>query len=343
MTSIRKGRELLSSLLECLKDQYTPGQLDALIKSYNTPRKTSFRFNRLKVPKTDKALESKILNDIQEYLRFKKFKSNISKQEWNSGAFILTEADAQVNDLYHLPCHTSGQIHFQSLSSMIPPIILNPTPGSRVLDMCAAPGGKTFQLLESLESIETGGTNQNSTLIANDISSDRLSRLYRNMNTLVPRNLKSRLEIRSADARKFQILEKDEITDKNSSKSFDLPFDYILLDAPCSGEGIISLKDPKSYRDWSLLGVKKYARLQSALLEAAYSLLSKGGSLVYSTCTLNSIENEGIANTFVERHADLELCSLQSFSHFALADNRFLKIFPDSQYQGFFICKFKKS
>lgn len=333
MTSIRKGRETLSKLLDCLKDQYTIGQQDALIRAYSKPRNTSFRLNRLKVNKEDRALESKILNEIQEYLRFKKFKSKISRLDWNSSFFILTEADAQVQDLYHLPCHTSGLIHFQSLSSMIPPLVLDPSPGSRVLDMCAAPGGKTFQLLESLG---------NGTLIANDINSDRLSRLYRNMYTLVPRDSTSVVEVRSVDARKFQILNPDEINESNSSRSFDKTFDYILLDAPCSGEGIINLKEHKSYRDWSLSGVKKYARLQASLLETAYSLLSKGGSIVYSTCTLNSMENEDIALNFIQRHRDISLCNLEAFSWITLKDSRFLRVFPDYQYQGFFICRFKK-
>jgi 16S rRNA (cytosine1407-C5)-methyltransferase len=216
---------------------------------------------------------------------------------------------------------------------MIPPLVLDVSPGSRVLDVCCAPGGKTFQLMEK---------NPN-TLIANDISSDRLSRFYRNMYSLVPRDFSTNLQVRSVDARKFQLLNSDEINASNASKSFDKPFDFILLDAPCSGEGIINLKEPKSYRDWSLLGVKKYARLQAALLETAYTLLSKGGSMVYSTCTLNNIENEHVALNFIQRHPDISMCDLDSYSPKPLQDSRFLRVFPDSQYQGFFICRFKKS
>ena len=326
MSSIRKGRHILSNLIECLQDQYTTGQLDALVKAFSKPRNTSFRLNRLKVATNDRALEAKILYEIQECLRSKKLKSKILKLDWNSSFFILTEPDAKVADLYHLPCHTTGLIHFQSLSSMIPPLVLDVEPGSRVLDLCCAPGGKTFQLLEKQPSI----------LVANDISSDRLSRFYRNMHTLVPSDSSSTVHVRSVDARKFQLLNEDEIIGSR-------PFDYILLDAPCSGEGIINLKEYKSYKYWSLQSVKKFARLQASLLETAYSLLSKGGSIVYSTCTLNTIENENVALGFLKRHSDLSMCDLSSFSQTPLQDSRFLRVFPDSQYQGFFICRFKKS
>jgi len=157
-----------------------------------------------------------------------------------------------------------GYFYIQDLSSMIPPLLLNPEPGELILDLAAAPGGKTTHIAQI--------TNEKTKIIAVDISRERMSAMRSNINRL---GIKNVLLIRG-DGRKIV--------------KYNVKFDKILLDAPCTGEGVIP-RDPERKRI-KLQEYKSRVSLQRDLLKAAWQVLKPGGILVYSTCTYAPEENE---------------------------------------------------
>ena len=161
--------------------------------------------------------------------------------------------------------HSLGYYYIQDLASMIPVLALNPEPGEIILDMTAAPGSKTTLMAEIMQN--------EGTIVANDLNVGRIIALAGNIERLGITNVS--------------------ITRKNArSGAFKSKFDRILLDAPCTGEGIIrkiSKTVPKSIRDHIL-----FSKMQKDMLLNAYRHLKDKGVLVYSTCTFNPLENEGI-------------------------------------------------
>ena len=169
-----------------------------------------------------------------------------------------------------------GRYYLQSLSSMIPPIILNPASDDKVLDLCAAPGSKTTQLAELM--------NYNGTLIANEVSMDRLKSLVFNVDKMNLANV--------------GILQgKGELL----SKKYQNYFDKILVDAPCSGLGIIQKKGEVS-NWWNENKLVTFTELQTKLLVAAIKMCKPGGEIVYSTCTVSIEENELVLNKVLENY-----------------------------------------
>jgi 16S rRNA (cytosine1407-C5)-methyltransferase len=347
-------------LVNHLETFQTPLEVDKIIQAFAKPRKTSFRINRLK--HDGPTTKNRVIAEINQRLQEKKLKGRLSSLPWSENAFIFSDPDVKVYHLSDLECHQQGLIHFQSLSSILPPLCLAPGKGDQVLDMCAAPGGKTMQLIEAV--VPEGN------VVACDVDAERLTRLYRNADSLVPNDLRYLLDVRVGDSRKFSVWENEEdirkMTELERSRIFKRQFDKILLDAPCSGEGIISLGTPTTYRHWSLKSVQKCARIQRQLLENAFHLLKPGGQLVYSTCTLSPQENEEQVQTFLDHHEgrmesiDLSIDFLggqirQSVPNFSPAlteyngksfhpeiSRKALRVMPNDQYEGFFICKFQK-
>ena len=159
--------------------------------------------------------------------------------------------------------------------------LLAPEPGDRVLDLCAAPGGKSTQLAAYL--------NQTGLLVANEIHSARCKILSQNM---------ERLGISNAI-----VTNEDSFT---LAARFPEYFDKIMVDAPCSGEGMFR-KNPEAASEWSLANVKNCAARQSEILDNAAEMLVPGGKIVYSTCTFSPEENEQVIASFLEQHPEFEL------------------------------------
>lgn len=172
--------------------------------------------------------------------------------------------------------HIFGNIYIQSTSSMLPPLVLNPQPGERVLDLCAAPGSKTTQMAAMM--------NNKGTLVANEISADRVKALVFNLE-------------RSSIANFATVHGKGE----ELSKMFEGFFDKILVDAPCSGLGILQRKGDDVSDWWSPESVLRLQEVQYRLLISAYKMLRPGGTLVYSTCTLTIEENEDVISRIMEK------------------------------------------
>jgi len=172
--------------------------------------------------------------------------------------------------------HICGAYYIQSLSSMLPPLVLNPTKEDTTLDLCAAPGSKSTQLSEMMEN--------KGTLILNEIQMDRVKSLVFNIDRL-------------------NILNAGVIHNRGEWLSciYNEYFDKVLVDAPCSGLGIIQKKSEISDW-WSKEKLVNLSELQFKLIVSAFKMLKPGGELVYSTCTLTLEENEFIINKLIDKY-----------------------------------------
>lgn len=215
------------------------------------------------------------------------------------------------------PLHWAGAYYIQDASAMAPVIALAPKPFETVLDLCAAPGGKATQIADLMQG--------RGLLIANDAITARAQVLSRNI---------ERMGIRHA----VVLSERAE----NLAARFPQFFDKILVDAPCSGEGMFR-KDVDALRQWQPDLPIKLAQLQRQLLRHAARMLRPGGRLVYSTCTFNRVENEEVIVGFLTEHPDF---SLQAFSLPGLppASNGTLRIWPHQvQGEGHFVALLQRS
>jgi len=308
-------RKLPEEFLEIAASQYGEKELDKILDGFMCQRYVTLRANRLK---TD-------VRKVMETFR----KENIKHERviWYEDALIIRnklEKDLESHKLYQ-----EGHIYLQSLSSMIPPLALNPSPGSNILDLTAAPGSKTTQLAALMEN--------SGFILANELNPIRAERLKFN----AQRQGADIVHIRIGDGKKLE--------DK-----WHQFFDYVLLDAPCSGTGLFTVNNPGSYRGWSKRKLSSIVKEQRKLLETALWALKPGGSLVYSTCSIIKEENEHNTAWFLDKYSDvisLENISLKLSGSEIFCrpvgsgkyKNGMLLIFPTELYEGFFVAKFKKN
>ena len=212
-----------------------------------------------------------------------------------------------------------GYIYLQGLTSMIPPLVLNPVPGETVLDLCAAPGSKTSQLAALME-------NQGE-IVAVEKDPVRCQKLTHTLEI----QKSTIVKIVSADA-------------ALACKAWPGRFDAILADVPCSAEGRINLSDPRSYRYWSQKNIVAHAKMQRRLLRAAIPCLKPGGRLVYSTCTLALEENEEMMGWLVATFPNMRPVSFTV----PLTATRMVKpmgmyILPTEKHEGLYLALLQKS
>jgi len=223
--------------------------------------------------------------------------------------------------------HQLGYYYVQEAASMIPPLVLDPKPGETILDMCAAPGSKCSQIAQYMQN--TG------ILIANDYQYIRLQPLGINLQRMGITNS----IITLMEGRYF--------------KDSNIKFDRILVDAPCSGTGTIR-KSLKTIRIWNPNAVKRLCGQQRQLLDTAFQVLKENGTLVYSTCSLEPEEDEGVVNSLLEKHKNAKLEEIKlnikrSAPILEFEKNRYneeikkcLRIWPqDNDTEGFFVAKIK--
>ena len=199
---------------------------------------------------------------------------------WYDDAFILN--DARERAVWDLSLYREGKVYLQSLSSMIPPLALAPRDGADVLDMCAAPGGKTAEMA----ALAPGAH-----LTACEMSAPRAEKLTFNLNKLGV----TAVNVMRTDARRL-----DEF----------FSFDQILLDAPCTGSGTVRAGDAKAAVRITEKLLAKVTRSQRSLLDRALTVLKPGGVLVYSTCSILPQENEEQVMAALKRHRDCEVMPL---------------------------------
>ncbi len=228
-----------------------------------------------------------------------------------------------------------GEVYVQNAASWLPVLALNPQPGENILDVCAAPGGKASH-------IQALTLNQ-STLTCNDNSKPRLLSLQRNMERL-------------GAVASYTLCDAAKISQKFAAEAFD----KILLDAPCSGEGLMTLLpgDEKLFDSWSVAHIRRLSQLQKKILTQAWKLLKPGGTLVYSTCTTAPEENEVVVDYLLRKNPDARLASfptLQETEVKRLAalqtwnDRTFthdlspcLRLLPSPYVEAFFVAKLVK-
>lgn len=198
---------------------------------------------------------------------------------WQGNGFYY-EADGEARPGKH-PLHEAGAYYIQEASAMLPGSLCPPKPGERVLDLCAAPGGKATQLAAALcgEGL----------LIANEIHPTRAGILSQNI---------ERMGIRNCIV--------TNATPAELAMKFPAFFDEIVVDAPCSGEGMFR-KEADAVTMWSPENVTLCASRQAEILDEAAKMLRAGGYLVYSTCTFAPAENEGAVMDFLTRHPEFEV------------------------------------
>lgn len=222
-----------------------------------------------------------------------------------------------------------GFYYMQALTSMLPPFVLNPSENDIVLDLCSAPGSKTTQLAEMM--------NNRGVLVVNELEMKRIKALVFNLDKMNFLNC-------------GVVNQRGEIL----SKYYDSYFDKILVDAPCSGLGIIQKKSEVN-NWWSLERVKNLSEIQTKLLVSAIKMMKVGGEMVYSTCTLTPEENELIINRILEKYPlDVEEVTIPIKHHKGITEyknenldkrlSKAIRIFPwEADSDGFFLIKLKKT
>ncbi len=235
--------------------------------------------------------------------------------------------DAKRRDVGNLVEHILGYIYVQEAASMIPPLVLDPQPGERVLDMCAAPGSKTTQIAMYMKN--------KGVLIGNDVTGVRLAALGVNLQRCGVRNCI--------------------MTQMYGHRFRDVEFDRVLVDAPCSGTGTIR-KSLKTINMWNPKLASHLAKTQRQLAITGFNILKPGGTMVYSTCTLEPEEDEGVVDFLLQHcpEAKIEKIELDLKRSDAVVDfegktyseevKKCLRIWPqDNDTEGFFVAKIKKA
>ena len=292
-------------LIEKLESQYGTDLKDKILEGFESKRKVTFRVNTLK--SNIQEIET-VLNDNN--IKFEKVL-------WSKEAFILEnvlEEDVQKLDIYK-----EGKIYLQSLSSMLPPIVLEPKEGFDILDMAAAPGGKTTQMAAL--------SNNKSHITACEINNIRIEKLKYN--------------IEKQGASCVYIMPKD-------SRQIDefFSFDQILLDSPCSGSGTLDSYNINTEKYFTLKLIEKSTKSQYALLKKALKILKPGHEMVYSTCSILKEENEDIVRKVLkEVNAEIVPITFDGIEKLPLLPvlvDGTLCVMPTEKYEGFYIAKIRR-
>ena len=280
-------------LEEMLKKQYGEEAFAKILAGYQARRPVTLRVNPLKADR----------NSVEQAL---------------TGAGIAFKNVSWYEDA-ELPIYKEGGIYLQSLSSMLPPLFLGPKAGESVLDMAAAPGGKTTQMAAM-----TGNQAQITACEKNKARSEKL---------------KYNLEKQGASGTYVMVEDARKLDDFFS-------FDRILLDAPCSGSGTVEVRDGVCRTKISKELVERSARTQEELLKKALKLLKSGHEMVYSTCSILKEENEVLLKR-VLKSAGGELVPIgeEWTKELPLLPNAMpgtLLVGPDELFEGFFVAKIRK-
>ena len=299
------NNKLSEFLTNELIKQYGEGIYNKIIEGYNQKRFTTLRVNTLK------SKVSYICSALSE--------NNIEyeKVSWNNEALIIKNANEI--DIKELEIYKNGEIYLQSLSSMMPAIILEPKENEDILDMTAAPGGKTTQIAAL--------TNNKANITACEMNTVRVDRLKYN--------------VEKQGATSVTLLKEDS---RRLNDYFS--FDKILLDAPCSGSGTILLNNERTYKNFSENLVKKTIKSQKDLLKKAIKILKPGHELVYSTCSILKQENENIIKEIIEKgQAEVMPINEEKLKDIPKLKSNIdvaLTVCPNEYYEGFFVAKLRK-
>lgn len=319
-------KKLPQELVDRLNEIYTKEEMKILEKWFSIEsRKPCFRINTLKSNSKEVLEELKQNNLEAEKVSFLK--------NW----YILLNWEEK--NLWNLDIFKQWKIYLQSISSQLPVDFIDIKDFDKILDITAAPGGKTSQTSALLKNTWE--------VVANDNNQIRIDKLNFTLNRQWCKNV----NVIKTDARL--------IADKNEENEEDSwyinYFDHIIADLPCSAEGKINLNKEKSYWYWNMWVVKRNFKLQKQILNSILPMLKEWWTLMYSTCTLAPEENEAVVHMILSLYPSLEIQEinldyenakkwLSWFSkHVYRKDvTKSIRIIPNEQTEWFFIAKFKK-
>lgn len=257
--SINLPESFKNRMQEMLGDEY-----QAFLDSYELKDKSGVRVNTLKL-------------SPDKFQKLSKFK--LEPIPWINTGFFYGEDDVPSKHPYYY----AGLYYIQEPSAMTPATLFDVKPGHRVLDLCAAPGGKSTALGAKLQG--------EGILVSNDVSNSRAKALLKNVELFGVRNC--------------LVISEDT---KSLANRFEGYFDRILVDAPCSGEGMFR-KQPSIIKNWEQYGVGYYADIQRTILPDAVKMLKPGGKLLFSTCTFSPEEDEATVAFLLDNFKELSLVS----------------------------------
>ena len=300
---VNDNRQYLNMIL---KKQYNQEEIDRILAGYNVKRKVTIRVNTIKSNK------NKIIEELA------KIGAEFDEVKWSENALIINNKSEK--DLEDLDIYKNGEIYLQSLSSMLPPIVLNPQEKEDILDMTAAPGGKTTQIAAL--------TNNNANITACELNAIRAERL--------------KFNVEKQGANSVFVMQKDS---RNIDDYFS--FDKILLDAPCSGSGTLDFNDETTFKFFSQKLVEKSQKAQLTLLNKALKVLKPGKEMVYSTCSILSCENEDIVNQALKlanaKIVPIEFEGMEDLPVLPTKIEGTICVCPNGFFEGFFVAKIRKN
>ena len=294
-------------LYENLVKQYGEELTDKIIEGYSKNREVTLRVNKLK-------------NNVQNIKGiFIKLGYKVQEIKWYKDALIIYNITE--NEIRQLDIYNNGEIYLQNISSMMPVIILQPHQDENILDMAAAPGGKTTQI-----SAETRDKSYITACEKNKIRAERL-----------------KYNIEKQGAKRITILTQD-------ARDLDnyFSFDKILLDAPCSGSGTISLYNEKLEKTFTQELVQRSIKTQLQLLKKAIEVLKPGHEMIYSTCSILKEENEENILKILKSGkvelvpTDIEKEEFKDVPLLPVNIKGTICVCPNELYEGFFIAKLRK-
>lgn len=304
-------KRLPKEFIENLYELHSPLVADKILAGMAGKRNTTLRVNTLKY-------------NIQDLMRyFREINIKFERVNFYNDALIIKNANEK--EIQKLEIYEKGYIYLQSLSSMVPPIVLEAKENESILDMASAPGSKTTQISAMMKN--TGH------IIANELDKIRCERL--------------KFNVENQGATNTEIINGygEKLGDKYPEN-----FDRVLLDTPCSGEGRFIAEIPGTYRNWSVRSVKELSKIQKKLIKSGYNALKPGGIMVYSTCTLNLEENENILRWALENlnlkmmdiNLDIKGAIPAESLNTKFGIEKAIKILPTKETEGFFVAKLKK-
>ena len=260
-------QSFLDSMKEILGEDY-----EAFLAGFDGQRQYGLRVNTLKM-------------NLEEFERIAPF--HLKKVPWISNGYFYEAEDVPAKH----PFYSAGLYYLQEPSAMTPASRLKVQPGERVLDLCAAPGGKATELGAALQG--------EGLLVANDINTARARALLRNLELFGISN-------------SFVTNEPPHVL----AERFPEFFHKIMVDAPCSGEGMFR-KNPAVVDSWQEKGPEYFSKLQREIIVQAADMLLPGGMMFYSTCTFSPLENEKTITHLLKERPDMEVIPMEDYEGFA--------------------------
>ena len=292
-------KQIPEFLNKMLIEKYGEEIANKIIEGYLKQRYVTLRANTIKA--TNEEIKKELKNSNIEYKEI----------EWYKDALIIK--NVKENEIRKMPIYEEGKIYLQSLSSMLPPIVLEPKEGENILDMAAAPGGKTTQIAAI--------TSNGSYITACEKNKIRAERLKYNLQ----KQGVTCANVMTEDARQL---------------SDYFSFDKILLDAPCSGSGTKNVFE----NNFSEELIKRSCKAQENLLRKALNILKPGGEMIYSTCSILKKENEEIIGKVLKNNK-IEIVPIKLDEQIPLLPvtvSGTICVCPTELYEGFFVAKLKK-